>query len=491
MSKGQDVFIRLLDWLIALGSLAGLALIGWWSVYQSPHNAVALEARLKASVEAKLVADGHSWAKVEMQGQRAVISGLAPADDAFEAARESALTADGKGGLLFGGVTVVENASEAADPISPFTWRAIKSADGRIILDGYVPNEAIRRSIIEDAEAAAPGQVEDRLQFAAGAPTGNWQGVARMGLKQLSLLDAGQAELVDTKLTVNGVAMSDAAKAEVIADVANIAAPFSSSTNIKGSSLWSARHGDGVLILTGRVATAEEKSEIAGIASQFFAGDVVDEMTVEDLEYEDWVDGVRLGLPHFAKFQSGEMSFQPEGDGFSFQGEASGSTLAYLAEDMSTLAGPYAVAIEAETVQVAVAEIQGIDFEGDAIAACQTAFDTVMTTNKVYFSSGKDVITRQSGETLDKIMAVSNRCREDLVFELGGHTDSVGNRAANLALSQDRAKAVSAYMVDAGMSGDRLSAVGYGPDEPAASNDTEEGRTQNRRIEFTVKERSE
>ena len=365
------------------------------------------------------------------------------------------------------------------------------TADARIRLDGYIPSEAVRLAIIEDAEKMVHGQVDDRLQFAACVPDGNWLGVARKVLKPLGLMDAGQAELVDTKLTVSGVAMSDASKAEVIADIANIAAPFTSASDIRGSSLWSARHGEGMLILSGRVANDSDKSEISSIASKFFAGDVVDEMTVEKLDHQDWVDGVRLGMPHFAKFKSGEMAFEPEGDGFTFAGEASGSTLAYLAEDMTKFVGPYGVTIQADTVQVVVSEIEGIDFEADAVTSCQAAFDAVLETNKVYFASGKDLITRRSGLTLDKIMAVSDRCQEDLVFELGGHTDSVGSRASNLTLSQDRSQAVIVYMVGAGMPEQRLKAVGYGPDQPAASNDTPEGRAQNRRIEFTVKERSE
>ena len=485
------MFVRLLDWLIALSALAGLALVGWWSVYQSPHNAVKLQSDLQSAVQQKLNQDGHGWAKVTMHGQRAVLSGAAPADAAFEAARESALTTVGHGGLIFGGVTVVENASEAAPPISPYTWNAVKTADARIILGGHVPSDAIRQTMLDDAESLAPGQVEDRMKFASGAPTGNWQGVARLGLRQLGNLDAGQAELIDSRLAVRGVAMSDAAKARVIADVANIVAPFQSITDIRGSSLWSARHERGTLILSGRVANQADHDEIIGIASQYFAGDVINEMTIEDLDYQDWVDGVRLGLPHFTNFETGEMAFEPEGEGFTFQGEASGSTLAYLAEDMKKLEGPYGVTIEVETVQVAVAEIANIDFEASAVDACQAAFDAVLASNKVYFRSGKDKITRRSGETLDKLMAVSNRCDGSLVFELGGHTDSVGNRAQNLVLSQDRAKAVAAYMTSAGMDSARLSAVGYGPDQPAASNDTSEGRAQNRRIEFTVKERSE
>ena len=485
------MFVRLLDWLLALGSLAGLALVGWWSVYQSPHNAVRLQTELQSAVEQKLIEDGHAWASVEMYGQRAVLSGAAPAEAAFEEARESVLLTEGQGGLIFGGVTVVENESEAAPPISPYDWRATKTADGRIILNGYVPNDAIRRTIVEDAQLIAGDAVEDRMEFGAGAPAGNWQGVARMGVRQLGLLDAGQAQLLDNKLSVSGVAMSDASKAEVIADVANIAAPFESSADIRGSSLWSARHDRNALILSGRVASEVERTEIVSIATKYFAGDIVDEMAVEAHDYQEWIGGVRLGLPHFANFQSGEMAFAPESDGFSFSGEASGSTLAYLAEDMGKIEGPYAVSIEAETIQVDVAEITGIDFDADAVAACQAAFDAVLAQNKVYFASGKDLITRQSGQTLDKIMAVSSRCDEDLLFELGGHTDSVGGRATNLSLSKDRANAVATYMSEAGMNVDRLSAVGYGPDQPAASNETPEGRAQNRRIEFTVKERSE
>ena len=367
----------------------------------------------------------------------------------------------------------------------------MKRPDGQIILAGYVPSEAIRQKIVEDAEQIAPGKVDDRMEFGAGAPAGNWQGVARLGVRQLGLLDAGQAEFVDSRLAVRGVAMSDAAKAEVIADVANIVAPFESIADIRGSSLWSARHDKGSLILSGRVANEAERTEIVAIASNYFAGDLFDEMEVSSHDHQGWIDGVRLGLPHFSKFESGEMAFEPDDGGFIFEGEASGSTLAYLAEDMKKLDGVYGVNIDVEAVQVAVAEIEGIDFAASAIDACQAAFDAVLQNNKVYFESGKDVITRESGVTLDKIMAVSGRCDVDLLFELGGHTDSVGNRAQNIALSQDRAKAVVAYMTQSGMDASRLSAVGYGPDQPAASNDTPEGRAQNRRIEFTVKERSE
>ena len=67
-----------------------------------------------------------------------------------------------------------------------------------------------------------------------------------------------------------------------------------------------------------------------------------------------------------------------------------------------------------------------------------------------------------------------------------GHTDNVGDPARNLVLSQDRAQAVVDYLVAGGVQEQRLSAVGFGEDRPLVSNDTEEGRATNRRIEFVV-----
>lgn len=74
------------------------------------------------------------------------------------------------------------------------------------------------------------------------------------------------------------------------------------------------------------------------------------------------------------------------------------------------------------------------------------------------------------------------------VLVVEGHTDSQGDTTSNLALSQQRAEAVVAYLVDGGIGADRLSAVGYGEGRPIADNATPEGRAQNRRIEFVIRE---
>ena len=66
-----------------------------------------------------------------------------------------------------------------------------------------------------------------------------------------------------------------------------------------------------------------------------------------------------------------------------------------------------------------------------------------------------------------------------------GHTDRLGSTAYNQRLSQQRADAVRQYMIDKGIDGSRLTAVGFGPDKPVADNKTPDGRAKNRRVEFT------
>jgi outer membrane protein OmpA-like peptidoglycan-associated protein len=73
-----------------------------------------------------------------------------------------------------------------------------------------------------------------------------------------------------------------------------------------------------------------------------------------------------------------------------------------------------------------------------------------------------------------------------MIIEVAGHTDNVGDAASNLALSQARANSVVTYLVEQGVARERLSAKGYGQNNPLVANDTEENRTKNRRTEFKI-----
>jgi OOP family OmpA-OmpF porin len=122
-----------------------------------------------------------------------------------------------------------------------------------------------------------------------------------------------------------------------------------------------------------------------------------------------------------------------------------------------------------------------------APAECQQMLNDVVGSGGIGFTESSATIAPASEGRLDRIVAILSRCPAARI-EIGAYTDSAGTAARNQALSEIRAASVLEYMVGAGVASDRLVAVGYGELDPIASNDTEDGRTRNRRIEFKILE---
>jgi outer membrane protein OmpA-like peptidoglycan-associated protein len=103
----------------------------------------------------------------------------------------------------------------------------------------------------------------------------------------------------------------------------------------------------------------------------------------------------------------------------------------------------------------------------------------------IHFNTGSSEIQAQSLPVVAMI-GQALAANPDIKIQISGHTDNVGNEAANLKLSQDRAAALKAALVSKyGISPDRIATAGYGDTRPIADNDTEEGRAQNRRTEVS------
>ncbi|OQA01356.1 MAG: Photosystem I P700 chlorophyll a apoprotein A2 [Bacteroidetes bacterium ADurb.Bin408] len=103
----------------------------------------------------------------------------------------------------------------------------------------------------------------------------------------------------------------------------------------------------------------------------------------------------------------------------------------------------------------------------------------------IFFDSGQSKLRPESTSELTRLIELLNYA-PNLCVEISGHTDNVGGEAYNIKLSEDRANAVVNYLVQKGISKARLTAKGYGPKKPIASNDNAEGRQQNRRTEFEI-----
>ncbi|HOY04488.1 MAG TPA: OmpA family protein [Saprospiraceae bacterium] len=108
-----------------------------------------------------------------------------------------------------------------------------------------------------------------------------------------------------------------------------------------------------------------------------------------------------------------------------------------------------------------------------------------LTLNHVNFETGSSALTADSRYELDNLVTAMTTY-PSLVIEVAGHTDNVGDPAANMALSGQRAASVVKYLTDRGIPSSRLRPHGYGDTKPLGENDTEENRAKNRRTEFTI-----
>lgn len=141
--------------------------------------------------------------------------------------------------------------------------------------------------------------------------------------------------------------------------------------------------------------------------------------------------------------------------------------------EVNSLEKPYTMQIELRKVP------------GESTVSNTPAKSKAIILKNVFFDSGSAVLKRASYTELDKLQQLLTD-NPSLKIRLHGHTDNIGAEADNLTLSQNRAKAVYDYLVNKGISKDRLSYQGFGETQPIATNDTEAGRQENRRTEFVV-----
>lgn len=117
--------------------------------------------------------------------------------------------------------------------------------------------------------------------------------------------------------------------------------------------------------------------------------------------------------------------------------------------------------------------------------------DKIMIREKIQFDLNKATIKSDSHELLGEIVDVFKENTHIKKVSIEGHTDDQGSDTYNQKLSEQRAKSVVDYLVSKGIDAKRLASKGLGESKPIASNATEEGKEQNRRVEFIITEQEE
>ena len=105
--------------------------------------------------------------------------------------------------------------------------------------------------------------------------------------------------------------------------------------------------------------------------------------------------------------------------------------------------------------------------------------------NNIFFETAKAELRPESFTELDRVVTLLND-NPSMEILIGGHTDNIGSPASNVQLSSARATAVQTFLISKGIESKRLRVKGFGETKPIASNETDPGRQQNRRVEFTI-----
>ncbi|MBX2843065.1 MAG: OmpA family protein [Flammeovirgaceae bacterium] len=112
---------------------------------------------------------------------------------------------------------------------------------------------------------------------------------------------------------------------------------------------------------------------------------------------------------------------------------------------------------------------------------------TTVRLNNIFFETGNSALKEASFSELKKVVKLLEE-NPKMKIEISGHTDNVGSEESNLKLSEERSEAVTSYLKSQNIVSDRIVNKGYGETKPLSDNNTEEGKQQNRRVDFTILE---
>jgi OOP family OmpA-OmpF porin len=325
-------------------------------------------------------------------------------------------------------------------------------------------------------------EVVDQTNLSRGAPP-RFDDAALLLLDQIAKLKDGKITLSDTKVSLSGMARELGGREAITAALKNLPEGFSVAANeIKAPPYIFQAYKDPVavtLTLSGYVPdNTIHAALVAAAGRKFFSEKVVDNLKASIGAPAGFAGAVVPALGALSRLSTGTLVVSDREiklSGDAFYEAAAVQIRAGLGKDL-----PPGWQLKADiSVKPAAAPVDA--------SVCQQLFLDLLAKGKIRFESGRAAIDPDSAGLLDRLIETALRCPTANI-EIAGHTDADGGDAFNQALSEKRAQAVADYLVKAGLPADRFTATGYGSTQPVASNDTDEGKAQNRRIDFLVRE---
>jgi len=379
------------------------------------------------------------------------------------------------------GVRMVNDETRLVPEAKPFVWSAERDVV-RVTLGGSSPLPASKSKLLEAARATLGGvEVADRMGLARGAPQ-RFDNAALLLLDQIAKLKDGKITLSDNKVTLAGMARELGGREAIAAALKNLPEGYSVAANdVKAPPYIFQAYKDPVavtLTLTGYVPDNNAHAALVAAAGRkFFSEKVVDNLKASIGAPAGFAAAVVPALGALSRLSTGTLVVtdrEVKLSGDALYEAAAGQIRAGLGKEF-----PQGWQFKPEiSVKPAAAPVDP--------TVCQQLFADLLGKARIRFESGKADIVADSAGLLDRLIETALRC-PNANIEVAGHTDADGEEAANQALSEKRAQAVADYLIKAGLPANRFTPVGFGSTQPIAGNDSEQGKAQNRRIDFVVR----
>jgi OmpA-OmpF porin, OOP family len=449
-----------------------IPLVAFWAI-AAWSNTESLEADLAARSTAALKDIVLDKTDIVVDGRDVTL-----AADAFsEEGRRRAVAAV----AAVPGVRLVNDQTRLVPEAKPFVWSAERDV-ARVTLGGSAPLPASKARLQDAAHKAINGvEVADQMNLARGAPE-HFEEAAELLLDQVAKLKDGKVTLSDRGVSLSGMARDLGGREAIAAALQGLPAGFSVVANdVQAPPYIFQAYKDPValtLTLSGYVPDSNAHAAIAQAATQkFFSEKVVDNLKTSLGAPYGFSAAVTSALGALSRLSTGTLVVSDREvklSGDALYDGAAAQIRAGLGKDF-----PAGFEFKPEiSVKPAAAPVDA--------TVCQQLFSDLLAKGKIRFETARATLDPNSIGLLDHLIETALRCPTANI-EVAGHTDGDGEDAFNQALSEQRAQAVVDYLVKAGLPAGRFSAVGYGSTQPVAGNDTDEGKAQNRRIEFLVR----
>ncbi|MBR9650775.1 OmpA family protein [Thalassovita aquimarina] len=375
--------------------------------------------------------------------------------------------------------------------ITPFTLRFLIE-EGEARFDACsADDEESRTRILAAARKAGLSDNADCI-IGLGVPSPRWGEAAELSIAALAELGAGSVTFADADITLLAAEGTQQAVFDrVVGELENrLPEVFSlhstlprpkDDANGEAPEFVATLSPEGLVQMRGRLSDELARAATESYArARFGSASVHTAARLDDTLPENWPMRVLAGIEALSHLSNGAVTVTPEM--ISIFGKTG-------KQDASARIARLLVAKLGQSARFDI-DVEYLE-KLDPIAAiptpeeCEVRIGKILETSKINFEPGSYTPDANSQNIIDAIAEILKECGE-IKMEIGGYTDSQGRESMNLALSQARAQAVLNALRERRILTSSFKAKGYGESNPVASNETEEGRDANRRIEFKL-----